>query len=257
VPRIEDLFQRLLAYMVVSKLDLRSGYHQIANNAKIAAPLTDLLGSKLRQWSASQDQAFQALKAALTSAPILTFPDSTKPFVVGTDAADFAIGAVLQHDHGKGLQPIVFLSRKLTARQVKYPSARTRALCHHRSPSCLATPPPRCLTVQVLTNYVTMKFFTTQPKLSPCQVRLLVPIANFDLTISYKPCKDNIVPDALSRRPDLKLLLFSAGLHDDIDAYVRLCRHCYRCTSLMHSLGCFRQPSHCHCSLLKRWPLIG
>jgi hypothetical protein len=146
--------------------------HFTQNYAKIAAPLTDLLGPQPWQWSSRENQAFEGLKAALTNAPVLAFPDSTKPFVVGTDASDFAIGAVLQQDHGKGLQPIAFLSRKLTPHQVKYPVHEKelfaiiealRVRRHHLQGAAF--------TVKVLTAHVTLKYFTTKPKLSPRQVR--------------------------------------------------------------------------------------
>ena len=40
-------------------------------------------------------------------------PDLNKPFVIHVDASNYAIGAVLQQDQGKGLQPVAFESRKL------------------------------------------------------------------------------------------------------------------------------------------------
>jgi hypothetical protein len=185
--------------------------HFTQNYATIAAPLTDHLGPQPWQWSSRENQAFEGLKVALTNAPVLAFTDSTKPFVVGTDASDFAIRVVLQQDHGKGLQPIAFLSRKLTPHQVKYPVlekelfAIIEALCvwrHHLQGAAF--------TVQVLTDHVTLKYFSKQPKLSPRQVRWSELLTDLDLKIEYKPGRLNIVPDALSRRPDLKMLLFSA-----------------------------------------------
>jgi hypothetical protein len=150
--------------------------HFIANYATIAVPLTDLLGSKL-----------------------------------GTGAPDFAIGAVLQQDHGKCFQPIAFLSCKLTTHQVRYPVhekelfATMEALRVWRQHLQGAS-----FMVQVLTDHVTLTYFMTQPKLSSRQVRWSEPVANFDLTISYKPGKD-IVPDALFWQPDLKLLFISSS----------------------------------------------
>jgi len=40
---------------------------------------------------------------------------------VTTDASDFAIGAVLSQNHGKGDQPIAFESRKLSSAKLNYP----------------------------------------------------------------------------------------------------------------------------------------
>ena len=46
--------------------------------------------------------------------------DSEKPFTVTTDASDYAIGAVLSQDQGKGDQPIAYESRKLTTHGLNY-----------------------------------------------------------------------------------------------------------------------------------------
>jgi hypothetical protein len=83
--------------------------------------MTDLLDAVLWHWSNRHQTAFENLRDALCSAPILAYPDPSKPFVVGTDASDFAVGAVLQQDQGRGLQPIAYLSHKLTPAERKYP----------------------------------------------------------------------------------------------------------------------------------------
>ena len=55
------------------------------------------------------------------TAPVLILPDPNLPFVVHTDASGFAIGAVLQQDQGKGLQPIAFISKKMLDAETRYP----------------------------------------------------------------------------------------------------------------------------------------
>ena len=64
------------------------------------------------QWGAEQQQAFEALKAALCSPPVLLIPDQSKPFVLNCDACEYAIGATLQQDHGNGLQPVAYFSAR-------------------------------------------------------------------------------------------------------------------------------------------------
>lgn len=54
--------------------------------------------------------AFDKLKLALTSAPILTFPDFNEPFILDTDASDSAIGAVLSQNQGGAEKVIAFAS---------------------------------------------------------------------------------------------------------------------------------------------------
>jgi hypothetical protein len=69
------------------------------------------------------------------------------------------------------------------------------------------------------------KYFATQPKLSLPQVHWSELLAEFDMTITPKPGKDEIVPDVLSRRTDHKLHLFSSladvALTSDLIARIR------------------------------------
>lgn len=79
----------------------------------IARPLTDLLkkGTPFH-WTEHQSNSFEALKSALTLAPVLALPDFSKPFCIETDAIGIGIGAVLmQGDH-----PLAFLSKALGPR---------------------------------------------------------------------------------------------------------------------------------------------
>jgi len=80
----------------------------------IAAPLTDLTCQNLSfSWTPECQTAFETLKQALSTAPILILLDFNKTFYVMTDASDLATGAALMQDQGQGLQPIAFESRKL------------------------------------------------------------------------------------------------------------------------------------------------
>ena len=64
--------------------------------AAIAKPMTNLT-KKDRDftWSDEEEAAFQKLKEALTSAPILQVFDEDKPHKVWVDASDYTVGATL------------------------------------------------------------------------------------------------------------------------------------------------------------------
>ena len=70
----------------------------------------------------------------MTEAPVMILPDQQKaedgsaPYVLQTDASGFAIGAVLMQDLGKGLQPIGFISRSLSAAEQNYSTTERELL---------------------------------------------------------------------------------------------------------------------------------
>lgn len=63
--------------------------------------------SNERFWKPEHTDAFNLLKRKLTSAPILVFPDFSKPFVLSVDASDAAIGYVLGQINSQGLENVI------------------------------------------------------------------------------------------------------------------------------------------------------
>lgn len=74
-----------------------SGFYRrfIQGYALIVAPLTKLLAKDQFQWTPTAQQAFDKLKTALCSAPILGLPDFSQPFTVETNTSRVGMGAVL------------------------------------------------------------------------------------------------------------------------------------------------------------------
>lgn len=79
----------------------------------ISKPLTQLLRKGVPyQWTADTDAAFQKLKQALVTAPVLALPNFNEPFIVETDASESGIGPVLsQNSH-----PLAYVSKALGPR---------------------------------------------------------------------------------------------------------------------------------------------
>jgi hypothetical protein len=76
----------------------------------ISRTMTNLLKKGVPYvWNSEKEAAFQALKQALSSTPVLALPNFSQTFVLETDACNRGIGAVLlQNGH-----PIAFLIRAL------------------------------------------------------------------------------------------------------------------------------------------------
>jgi hypothetical protein len=89
-----------------------AGYYRrfIEGFSKIAKPMTALLGNKVEfKWTQKCQEAFEALKEKLTTAPVLVLPDVHKPFSVYCDACYTGLGCVLMQ---KG-RVVAYSSRQL------------------------------------------------------------------------------------------------------------------------------------------------
>ena len=94
----------------------------IENYAKIAAPLVALTKKNARfQWDQPQQNAFQNLKQALISDQVMAHPKTDQPYLLYTDACDYAIGAILcQHDDQGIERPVVYISKQLSDVQKRW-----------------------------------------------------------------------------------------------------------------------------------------
>nr|XP_011313386.1 PREDICTED: uncharacterized protein LOC105272851 [Fopius arisanus] len=103
-------------------LGMASWYRRfIPEFATVAQPLTRL--TKVKQpwvWETEQQEAFEALKKHLTSAPTLACPDFSLHFTLQTDASSVGLGAVLTQVHEEQERVIAYASRSLTDPETKY-----------------------------------------------------------------------------------------------------------------------------------------
>lgn len=87
----------------------------IRGYATIAAPLVKLTTKDPFQWTPQAQSAFEDLKAALSSAPVLTLPNFQMPFTVETDASGVGMGAVLS----QGGHPIAYFSKPFSPKLLR------------------------------------------------------------------------------------------------------------------------------------------
>lgn len=99
-----------------------AGYYRrfVPNFGALAKLLSSLTKKQLLdkvEWTPACQDAFERLKQALMSMPVLRDPDFSKRFFVATDAFDLRIGAVLLQDWAGTKHPVAYLSRKLISRE--------------------------------------------------------------------------------------------------------------------------------------------
>lgn len=89
-----------------------TGYYRrfIKGYGIIARPLNDLLKLGNFKWNDAAVAAFEALKLAITSAPVLALADFSQEFIIETDALGAGIGAVLVQAN----KPVAFFSQGLS-----------------------------------------------------------------------------------------------------------------------------------------------
>jgi transposase InsO family protein len=194
----------------------------IKDFARIALPLTALTQKGVPwRWEAAHEQAFQQLKDACTSAPVVHTPDPELPLVVTTDASDYAIGAVLEQQQGNRRCIIAYESKKLTPAEINYPAHEKEMLAVLHALKLWRHYLQGHVAFEVVTDNRAVSSFLTQPQLSRRQARWLQLLAEYNFVFRHLPGAANLVADALSRRPDLRLTAISEVVMPDVLGRIR------------------------------------
>jgi len=131
---------------------------------------------------------------------VLLMPDSTKPFVIESDASKFATGAVIrQKDMNGNYHPCGYISHSFDATQQNYEIYNrelmgiVRALemwRHYLQGSSFPT--------VILSDHKNLTYFRTVQKLNRRQARWSLFLSEFDLKLIHTPRSRMIQSDALS-----------------------------------------------------------
>ena len=156
------------------------------------------------KWTADHLESFNKLKDALTSAPILAYPNYVKPFILETDASLKGLGAVLTQEDDEGNFCIIsYASRMLKLYECSmrnYSSAKLEllalkwAVCEKFKDYLI------CSKFTVLTDNNPLTYMHMSC-LGAAQICWLSDLALFDFEIKYRAVKSNQVADTLSRQP--------------------------------------------------------
>ena len=160
----------------------------------IAKPLTTLLHKKSFVWFSEAQAAFDKLKQAMSSTPVLRLPDFTKPFALDTDACAVGIGAVLiQEGH-----PIAFYSKALG------PVNQKLSIYEKEFLAILMAVDKRCSYLQrgpftIYTDHKILCNLEDQVLSSDLQKKAMTKLFGLQYKFQYKKGVNNIVAYTLSR----------------------------------------------------------
>ena len=162
----------------------------IHDYSKIVLPLTRLTRKGI-PWEFSDKcrEAFEKLKVAFTTAPILAHWSLDAPVIVETDASDYAIAAILSQTQADGeIHPIAFLSHSLTPAELNYDTHDKELLVIFRAFETWyrylegsETP------IDVVTDHKNLEYFSSTRLLSRRQARWSEFLSQFNFVIRFCP----------------------------------------------------------------------
>ena len=171
----------------------------IKDFALISQPLNHLKRKGVKfNWGPEQQKAFEQLKQALVSTPVLKMPDFNKRFVLHTDASGTAVGSVLSQDHEGQLLPVAYASRALNKHELNYSTLQLECLAvvfalgkfqqylEHRE-------------FDLHTDCSALTWLLNHPRQAGKIARWTSFINTFKFQIHHVKGKDNVVADCLSR----------------------------------------------------------
>ena len=151
-------------------------------------------------WTDACQNAFDTLKKALASPPVLILPSFDLPFFISTDASNGAIGAVLSQIVNGQEHPIAYWSRQLQKAERNYSTLEREALAvvsavKHFYPYLYGH------TFTLLTDHNPLTSLKNLKDTGGRIARWLLFLQQFDFHFSYRPGKLNNNADVLSRIP--------------------------------------------------------
>jgi len=165
----------------------------------ISKPLTQLLKKGTQfQWTSQANEAFELLKQALSTAPVLSILDFRKQFIIEIDASDMGMGAVLMQDG----HPVSFLSKAFCPRNEAHTTYEKECLA-----LVMAVDKWRSYLLGeefiLRTDYRSLLHLTEQSVTSRIQqkalLKALLKLMDLQYKIQYKKGANNTAVDAISR----------------------------------------------------------
>ena len=190
-----------------SFLGLCNFYRQfLPGFGRVARPLQKMTGAGQFSYppSPTQLQAFEDTKQLVVRGGLLVHFNPYAKTRLETDASDGVAAAVLHQQQESGeWQPVGFYTHALSDEQMNYPIFDKEMLAvmlalKEWSSLLQGLDQP----FKILTDHRALEYFTTKRQLNARQARWAELLADFNCKLTYRPGKENLVPDVLSRKAD-------------------------------------------------------
>lgn len=210
----------------------------IPNFSTIAAPLNKLTCSSKKApkffWNTEAELAFQKLKEALVTAPVLACPDFNLPFSVHCDASNYGTGAMLTQFHNDKEVVIAYMSKAFNKNQCNYSTTERETLA-----VITALEHWRCYLdngkeFTIYTDHAALKWFLNLTNPSGRLARWTLRLSCFNFVLKHKKGRDNVVPDLLSRtynqdsplQPVHPITINNPNNNTDVEKYNKMFSDC-------------------------------
>ena len=130
--------------------------------------------------------------------------NTTKPFVIDTDASEWAIGIVLlqAHPETRRLHPVAYDGRKLSPAEINYPVHEKELLAIKYALQTWRIYIDNGHTTTIYTDHESLKYLATMRNPTKRLARWIEEFGEYNLSIQYRKGSENAVPNIISRRPD-------------------------------------------------------
>jgi hypothetical protein len=172
----------------------------IRSYSSLTQPLRELLKNGIPfTWGDAHEKTFTVLKEKLCQSPILAFPDTSRPFIISTDASKHALGFILSQLDPEGRERVISYNGRATRPYEKNYTATELELCAIIQALVTYHPYIANQHFSIVTDHVSLKYIQTLKLGNSRLIRWSLMLSQYHFTISHRKGKLNTPCDTLSR----------------------------------------------------------
>lgn len=154
----------------------------------------------IKDFSPEAEVAIETLKKALIEPPIfLWLPNPDIAYVLTCDASNVAIGSYLSQTINGNIQVIGYFNKKLNSAEMNYSTTDRECMAVRKSMEHFHHLTHSHKPITIITDHDALRYLLTAKNLTGRLLRWSLYLQQWRIIIMYRPGKENVVADALSR----------------------------------------------------------